>query len=163
MSIPFSGEYWMYRWPFARPPQNSFFQRGTPSALSFKSTDHRPLQMEARHNLEQHIALSCCRAIQLDIRNADRFPNTIALELVLISNDLPGAPSVTLGRELVTSVPDLSKDPVRPMAEMVSFAVPAAASIESFNELKIVFYRDRRRADQSAKVSIERFVLIPRI
>ena len=163
MSIPFSGEYWMYRWPFARPPQNSFFQRGTPSVLSFKSTDHRPLQMEARHKLEQPIALSCCRAINLDVRNADRFPNTIALELVLINNDMPGAPAVTLGRELVTSVPDLSTDPVRPVAEMLGFAIPAAAPIESFNELKIVFYRDRRRVDQSAKVSIERFVLIPRI
>jgi hypothetical protein len=94
MSIPFSGEYWMFRWPFARPPQNSFFQRGTPSLLSFKSTDHRPLQMEARHKLDQPIALSCCRMINLDIRNADRFPNTIALELVLINNDLPGAPWV---------------------------------------------------------------------
>ena len=47
LSIPFSGEYWLYRWPFARPPATSFFQRGTPSKLAFSSTDRRPIQMEA--------------------------------------------------------------------------------------------------------------------
>ncbi len=89
LSIPFSGEYWMFRWPYARPPKTSFFQRGSPAALSFSSTDHLPLQMEARHKLDQPIALSCCSAIRLEIRNADRYFDTIQLELVLISNDHP--------------------------------------------------------------------------
>jgi hypothetical protein len=163
MSIPFSGEYWMYRWPFARPPGNSIRERGTPSALSFKTTDHRPLEMEARHKLDQPIALSCCRMIQLAILNADRFPNTISLELALINSDLPDAPALSLGREPVVSVPDLHSDSVRPVPETIGFPVPATAHIEAFNELKIVFYRDRRRMDQSAKVAIDRFVLIPRI
>src|ERR1035438_7910264 len=78
LAIPFSGEYWMFRWPYARPPKTSFFQRGSPAVLSFTSTDHRPLQMEARHKLDQSIALSCCSAIRLEIRNADRYPNTIS-------------------------------------------------------------------------------------
>src|ERR1019366_9017972 len=26
LAIPFSGEYWMFRWPSARPPKTSFFQ-----------------------------------------------------------------------------------------------------------------------------------------
>src|SRR5206468_2389898 len=141
MSIPFSGEYWMYRWPFAHPPKNSFFERGTPIALSFKTTDHQPLQMEARHKLDQAIALSCCRTIDLAIQNADRFPNTIVLELVLIDNDLPGAPSLSLGRQIVASQPDLRKDPVPPVGETLGFIVPAVSPIESFNEFKIVFYR----------------------
>ena len=64
-------------------------------------TDHQPIQMEAHHKLDQAIALDCCRAIQLAIRNADRYPNTIALELVLIDRDGPGAPSISLGREIV--------------------------------------------------------------
>ena len=131
--------------------------------LSFKSTDHRPLQMEARHKLEQAIALSCCRMINLAIQNADRFPNTITLELVLINNELAGEPSVSLGREMVASLPDLRKDPVPPAAETLGFIVPAVSPIASFNEFKIVFYRDLRRMDQSAKVAIERFILVPRL
>ena len=39
MSIPFSGEYWMFRWPFARPPRTSYFQRGTPGGALLQ--DHR--------------------------------------------------------------------------------------------------------------------------
>jgi hypothetical protein len=162
MSIPFSGEYWMFRWPFARPPKTSLVQRGTPSAVSFRTTDQRPLQMEAHHKLDQLVSLDCCRMIQLSIRNADRFPNTISLELVLINNELPASPSVSLGREIVASVPDLRKDPVVAVAEMVSFAIPPSPPIPAFDELKIVFFRDRRRMDQSAKVAIERFVLLPR-
>ena len=153
MSIPFSGEYWMFRWPFARPPRTSYFQRGSPSDLSFKTTDHRSLQMEARHKLEQSIALDCCSVIQVAIRNTDRFPDTIALELVLIDNEHPGERSLSLGRELVAAG----------SAQTLSYAVPAAAPIASFDEFKIVFQREKRRADQSAKVSIDRFILVPRI
>jgi hypothetical protein len=161
MTIPFSGEYWMYRWPFARPPKTSILRRGSPASLSFKTTDRRPLEMEARHKLDQPIALSCCRMINLEILNADRFPNTISLELVLIDNELPDAPSLSLGRRPVASVPDLHADPVRPVTETLGFVLPQAPRLHAFNELQIVFYRDPRRMDQSAKVAIERFILIP--
>ena len=152
MSIPFSGEYWMYRWPFARPPRTSYFQRGSPANLSFKTTDRRSLQMEARHKLSQSIALDCCRAIDLAIRNTDRFPDTIALELVLI-DDEHGERSVSLGSQPVTSAPE----------QTLSFPMPAASDIFAFDEFRIVFVRDRKRADQSAKVEIERFILQPRL
>lgn len=162
MTIPFSGEYWMYRWPYARPPRTSFFQRGSPAKLSFRTTDRRAMQMEARHRLDQAIALDCCSRIELAILNADRFAGTIALELVLIDNERAGAPSVSLGRQMIGSRPDIDRDPIRPVAETLSFAVPAAAGIDAFDEFKIVFLRDRRRGDHSARVAIERFILIPR-
>jgi hypothetical protein len=162
LSIPFSGEYWMFRWPFAKPPRSSYFRRGSPANLSFKTTDHRSLQMEARHQLEQSIALDCCSRIELAIRNADRFPNTIALELVLIDNEHPGPPTLSLGTDLISSLPDLRRDPVTPVNETLSFTVPYSTPMASFNEFKIVFLRDRRRMDQSAKVAIDRFILIPR-
>jgi hypothetical protein len=163
LTIPFSGEYWMYRWPYARPPKTSFFQRGSPAALSFSSTDHRPLQMEARHKLDQPIALSCCSAIRLEIRNADRYPGTIALELVLINNEQGGSPSLSLGRFNVASRPDFSHDPVVPVQESIDFPIPANATLDAFNEFKIVFQRAYRRADKSAKLAIDRFILMPRI
>jgi len=163
LAIPFSGEYWMFRWPYARPPKTSFFQRGSPAALSFISTDHRPLQMEARHKLDQPVALSCCSAIRLEIRNADRYPNTIALELVLIDNDRPGAPSLNLGHYNVTSRPDFSRDPVTPVPETLEFPVPSTATLDAFDEFKVVFQRAYRRADKSAKLAIDRFILVPRI
>ena len=163
LAIPFSGEYWMFRWPYARPPKTSFFQRGSPAVLSFSSTDHRPLQMEARHKLDQSIALSCCSAIRLEIRNADSYPNTISLELVLMAGDWPGAPSLNLGHYNVTSQPDFRRDPVTPVPETLEFPVPSTAKLESFDEFKVVFQRAWRRADKSAKLAIDRFILVPRV
>ena len=162
MSIPFSGEYWMFRWPFARPPQNSYFQRGNPAALSFSTTDHRPMQMEAHHKLEQTVDLRCCSRIQLEVRNADQYPGTVTVELVLLNSELPNSRAQSLGRALVASMPDTSKDPVTPVAETLDFAMPHAPAIEAFDEFKVVFLRDRRRTDKSAKIAIDRFILVPR-
>jgi len=162
LSIPFSGEYWMFRWPYARPPGNSYFQRGNPAALSFSTTDHRPMQMEAHHKLQQTIDLSCCSRIQLAIRNADRFPGTISVDLFLLNTELPGARSQSLGSAAVVSAPDTTKDPVTPVTEILDFAMPATPALEAFDEFKVVFIRDRKRMDKSAKVSIDRFILVPR-
>ncbi|MCX6629660.1 MAG: hypothetical protein NTW28_18740, partial [Candidatus Solibacter sp.] len=157
LSIPFSGEYWMFRWPYTRPPKTSLFQRGRPGALSFSTTDRRPLQMEARHKLDQPVALGCCSAIRLEIHNADRYPGTISLELVLIDNEHPGPPSLSLGRYTVNSRPDVSRDPVIPVPETLEFPIPSNARLDAFNEFKVVFQRARSRADKSAKVDIDRF------
>ena len=119
--------------------------------------------MEARHKLDQPVALSCCSAVRLEIRNADRYPGTIALELVLINNEQPGSPSLNLGRLNVVSRPDFSHDPSVPVPESLDFPIPSTATLDAFNEFKIVFQRAYRRADKSAKLAIDRFVLMPRI
>src|SRR5206468_3821142 len=103
LSIPFSGEYWMYKRPYARPPQNSFTRRGDPSEVSFYTTDHVPMFMEAHHRFSQLIDLRCCGAIQLAITNADRYNGTIALELTLVNTKLKRL--LSLGRVSVTSKP----------------------------------------------------------
>jgi hypothetical protein len=162
-SIPFSGEYWMFRWPFAHPPQNSFFQRGSPANLSFITTDHRPMQMEAHHRLDQPIATDCCRAVHVEVRNADRYPGTIALELFLVDGGGGRQSQMWAGRAPVLSRPQISGDSVIPVGETLEFPLPAAAPIQQFDEFKLVFSRDPRRMDKSAKVAIERLILIPRM
>jgi hypothetical protein len=161
-SIPFSGEYWMYRWPFAHPPQNSYRQRGSPADLSFSTTDRRPLQMEARHKLEQPVAADCCSSMRVEVRNADRYPGTISIEAYLIDGQAMRFSQVWLGRAVLKSQPAISGDTVQPVPETLEFPFPATSAITQFDELKLVFLRDPRRADKSAKVAIERFVLMPR-
>ena len=152
--IPFGGEYWIWRFLLPRPPGNSFFQRGSPARLSFSSTDHWPLQMEAHQKLEQDIDLSCCSKIQIGVSNADRYPGTVTLELL--------AGGFSLGKALVTSVPDLSKDPVQPVSETLDYPVPAELAGHPINQFKVQYQRLRGRTDKSCKVAIERFVLVPR-
>jgi hypothetical protein len=162
LSIPFAGEYWMFRWPLAKPPSTSFSQRGTPWKLSFSSTDHAPLQMKAIQKLDTPIDIRCCRAIQVDIVNADRYPGTVEVELDLLNTEAGRYQSLFLGTKPVQSRPDLSRDPVMPVRETLEFAVPSNPSLEEFNQFQVVFLRARVRADKSAKVSLERFLLLPR-
>jgi hypothetical protein len=110
LSIRFAGEYWMFRWPYARPPASSFFQRGTPTKMAFSSTDHIPLQMEAHHKLDTPIDLRCCGSIRLEVANADRYPGTLELELVLLNTESRPPASLRLGSVPLTSRPDLTRD-----------------------------------------------------
>lgn len=163
LGIPFGGEYWMYRWlAFKRPPPNSFFERGSPSNLSFSTTDRWPLQMEAHQKLEQSIDPACCGKIQIEILNADRYPGTVSLELILISNEYSISASQSLGQAPVLSTPNLKADPIVPVPETLEYVVPPAGGLKQFNEFQVAFRRARQRADKSARISIERFVLVPR-
>ncbi len=47
-------------------------------------------------------------------------------------------------------------------AEEIDFIVPASAAIRQFNEIQVVFHRDRMNQSRSARVAIDRFVLLPR-
>jgi hypothetical protein len=163
-TIPFSGQYWMFKAPRTRPPKDSFFRRTTPLALSFITTDHRALAMEARQRLEHAIDLSCCRGIQISISNLDRYPGTVTLELVLLDTEARGRPSQSLGRSEVASRPHGSYlgRPVLPAAEVLEFSIPTATPLHAFNEIKVIFHRQGVRIDRSARISIESFVLVPR-
>ena len=160
LSIPFGGEYWMFRRPFLRPPPGSFLRRGTPAMLFFSTTDRRPLEMEARQKLEQSIALDCCRGMQIEIRNADRHPGTVSVEAALIDGERPGV-AESLGIAPVTSVPDLQADPTTPVPETLDFRFPLSPRLDRFDQIKVIFHRAIGRVDKSARVSIERFVLMP--
>jgi hypothetical protein len=116
--------------------------------------------MEAHQKLDQPIDMSCCSRIQLAVSNADRYPRTVALELTL--RNLPGGAPENLGSVPVLSVPDLKADPVVPVSETLDFAIPAKPHGSVFNEISVTFRRDWTRRDKSARISIERFILIPR-
>jgi hypothetical protein len=146
--IPFSGVYWMFRPPETEPPQKSYSRWGSPTTLSFLTTDHATMAMQAHQKLEHPIDLSCCGEIQIAISNADRYPGTVALELILMDNGL----SQSLG---TVPVPTRSE-------AVLSFAIPASSAVREFNELEVVYHRDRVRTDRSARIAIERFVLVPR-
>ena len=162
LSIPFAGEYWMFKPPLVRPPLTSFFRRASPAALFFKTTDHRPLLMEARHKLDQPIDLRCCGGLEIVVSNADRYPGTVALELVLRDTHEPQAGSLSLGKAAVTSHPDLSRDPAVAVAETLDFPIPRSTTLRRFDEFIVLFHRNQMRMDRSARIAIERFVLAPR-
>jgi hypothetical protein len=162
-SIPFTGQYWMFKPPQKAPPPGSDFRRESPLGLSFVTTDQEPMSMKALQKLDHPIDLRCCRAIQLSISNADGYFGTVALEPLLVDTRAAGQPSQSLGMRDVVSRPsgrptDLS---VLPVTEILNFSVPGSARIRQFDEIQVLFHRASFRIDRSAKISIEHFILVP--
>jgi hypothetical protein len=162
VGIPFSGEYWMWRWPNSRPPRKSYFQRAAPVAVSFSTTDHWPLQMEARQALDQPIDTSCCGAIRLEIWNADLYPGTVRMELYLADRQSPDRLFEFVGSAPVLTAPNPLAEPMKAVPETLTFVMPPAPRMKLFDLFRVVFRRDRSRADKSARIAIDRFVLVQR-
>jgi hypothetical protein len=159
LTIPFYGAYWFFKLPDTKPPKDSYVTHGTPAEMTFFAPDSRPLIMEAHQNLGKLIDLKCCREIRIEIRNADRYPGTVSVELVLVNTREGQEGSVSLGSTPVTSAPG---DPDAPMKETLTFPIPGRSPIRKFDELMIRFPRQRTRINRSAKIAIDRFVLVPR-
>jgi hypothetical protein len=159
LTIPFYGAYWFFKLPDTKPPPTSLRTHGTPIEMTFYAPDSRPLVMEAHQNLGKLVDLACCREIQIEIQNADRYPGTVSVELVLTNTREGQEGSVSLGSAPVTSTPG---DPDSRMRETLTFPIPSQTAISQFDELTIRFPRRRTRVFRSAKVAIERFILVPR-
>src|SRR5262249_17537279 len=112
------------------------------------TSDRMQLNMEARQNLGRLVDLSCCREIQVAVKSAEQ---RATLDLFLINTTVMRKPSVLLGRAQIQG----GRVPVE---KAYSFPVPTQAG--QFDEIRIVF--NRVFATASAKVEIERFVLVPR-
>jgi hypothetical protein len=163
LTIPFNGVYWFFKAPDLLPPTTSRQVHGSPEVLDIHSTDRRPLSMEAHENLGTLLDLDCCSRIQLAIRNADPYSETVSLELILINSSLPGKPSQSLGRVMAKSTLPWSLYDKHPTAsETLNFVIPANPAIRRFDEVMIVFRLDAFRADDGAKIAIDRLVLVPR-
>lgn len=154
VAIPFYGAYWFFKFPDSKPPPSSYVTHGTPTEMTFFAPDSRPLLMEAHQNLGKLISLSCCREIRIEVKNADHYPGTVSLELVLSNTREGQEGSLSLGSAPVTSEP--------PSDETLAFPIPSHTPIKQFDELTIRFPRRRTRIFRSAKIAIEKFVLVPR-
>jgi hypothetical protein len=92
------------------------------------------------------------------VRNADPYPGSISLEVILENTSLGDFHWQSLG-----VLPILSRaDADNPMLETLSYKIPPHPKIQQFDELTIRFQRASYRATKSAKLAIDRFFLVPR-
>lgn len=163
ISIPFDGVYWFFRAPDTHPSRKLRVVHGSPEEFNIRSTDGRPLLTEAHQNLGTLINLNCCSKIQVAIQNADRYPGTVWLEVILRDTALPGKPSLSLGTDMVASTPPRKlNDERKALSEVLSFDVPGLRKISQFDEVTVVFRLAPDRSEVGAKIGIERFILVPR-
>lgn len=161
--IPFDGVYWFYKAPDLRPPKTSRQAHASPDMVDIRSTDRRPLSIDAHDYLGSLINLDCCSRIRVAIRNADRYPDSVSLELILIDTSQPQTASESLGQEMVKSTrPWRIYERPRPIDETLNFLIPVRGRLRHFDGISIIFHLDPSRADAAARIAIDHLVLIPR-
>ena len=150
LSIPFSGVYSFF--PRGWRPRKPDIVHGDPARMSFRTTDHTALTMEACQTFGTPIDVACCRAIGLAIASGEPDSGTVALELILQNTTLPGQPSQSLG------IVDPRKPP--PADQTITFPMPQTPPFSQFDQAIVRFHLERPRSDQSAKIAVRRFVLV---
>ncbi len=162
LKIRFDGVYWFFRWPSLHPPRGAFVAYGSPDEKGYDSTDSAPLMMEAHQTLASPVDLACCGRIEVAVRNADRYPGTVAVELVLIDASMPPEKELSLGQVNVASTHRMSHPGESPNDESLRFSVPGNPSITSFNEVTIRFLLQPERSTLSPRIAIDSLLMVPR-
>lgn len=163
LKIPFDGVYWYFKAPDTRPEPDAHIQHGSPAKIDVRSTDWRPIVMEARQNLGTLVELNCCSHIRVAIQNADNRPGKIALGVILTNTTLPGKPSLYLGQSPVVSSHAIQFSIDRPpVSEVLDFRIPNNSKIRQFNEITVLFRPASERSMAGAKIAIQEFSLVPR-
>lgn len=161
--IPFDGAYWFFQAPDKAPPPDSFVIRDDVATRWVRSANHEPLTMEAQQSFGRLIDMSCCSRIQITVANADRYPGTVSMELILSNTSVKGRPSQSLGAAEVNSIPRRGpRGRGVPVEETLTFSIPATAAITQFDAAAIRFHLDAPRTDVGAQIAILGFVLVPR-
>ncbi|HET9131808.1 MAG TPA: hypothetical protein VFO86_12710, partial [Terriglobia bacterium] len=159
LRIKFNGVYWFFRWPNSRPPFDAADMTGMPDKIGFHSTDLTPLLMEAHQSLTDRIDISGCSQIEVNVRNADRYPGTILLELLLNDSSTPLRRPLSLGR---IEVAELASFQEKSRDVRLIFPIPDSLPVTNFNEITFRFYPDGKRRNVSPRIAIRDLTLIPR-
>jgi hypothetical protein len=149
LSIPFTGEYWMFQPPFIKPPRTSFVQQGSPLELSFHTSNGTSMSMEARQKLSAPIELACCGRLDIEIALRGGLDDLL-LKVTLIDSkakEILELGSAAVGLEA---------------AQTLRYNIPAASEHRKFDEIQIAYYRSRPHMSRSVNLAVERFLLVPR-
>jgi len=163
IKILFDGPYWYFKPPAKTPGRDPHVTHGDPAKVYIRSNDYLPLLMEAHQTLGNSVDLSCCRELDMDVRNADNHPGEVHLGLVLSDGSslrklsLPLAPQTVVSTEQAHFYQKASG-----VNEMLRFPIPSRARIHKFNEITVVFFPSEDRSQEGARIAIEDFVLVPR-
>lgn len=149
--IEFAGEYWILsHWTLLRP-KNALTVRATPIDYDFANVDESNVLMRAFQRLDTPIDLGCCGVIEMIVRSTDAEPELIGMEVVLSDSSVPRG-NLPLG---------LQRLPAKTDAATLRFAIPAQRGIAQFDRIRVDLHLYRPRHHRSARIAIERFVLLP--
>jgi hypothetical protein len=161
-SIPFDGPYWYFKFSGESPGPNTRTTHGDPLKVNVRSTDEMPLLMEAHQQLSKPLDLTCCREMQIVIRN-DLSLGAFAVGLLLTDSHAKGTRSQSLGVKAVnpSAAAQLGPSNSSPVEQVLTFPFPKHGVIKSFDAITVSLLPDARHRTAGRRVAVERFILIP--
>ena len=159
--IPFYGPYWYFKLRGESPGPTTRTTQGDPLKVNVRSTDRSPLLMEAHQHLVDPIDLTCCREIQVVLRNDAAF-GALAVSLALGDSSLPGKLPQNLGVQYAASdAAGQRSGNTLPVEETLIFLLPRHELAGKFDELTVTLLPEAKHLTSARKVAVERFIMIP--
>ena len=152
--IPFYGPYWYFKFEGEIPGKDSRATKGDPLKVNVHSTDKLPLLMEAHQRLAGPIEMASCGEMQVVLTN-DMDQGALGVGLLLTDSGSKNAP-LNLG---VKRAPNHETGRTE---ETFTFQIPKRSALQRFDGITVTFVPDPKYATSGRKVSVERFVVVPR-
>ena len=132
------------------------------SKKTFGSTDRLSLLMAAHQTLLHPIKMDCCKALRVELINADNRSGRITIEILLRDTSTQSNSTLSLGSIVIPSSTIRSISMNRaPVNEVLTFHFSPAARGKSFDEITLLIKPAWERALAGSKVAIHDFVLVP--
>jgi len=149
LSVPFSGEYHLYRASSGSLPPGALVYAGTPLDAIYVTTNQTAMETEAYQSFEPPIDFVNCDTIQVVLSTAEVFPASASMKLETAGGML----------DLGTQIFGLTRAP----EQTIEFALPALSRRLRVSAIRVVFHRNPAQQDQSTRVAIQGFTLVPRV
>jgi hypothetical protein len=149
LTVPFSGEYHLYRASSGRLPPGAVIYAGTPIDAIYVTTNQTAMETEAYQSFEPPIDFVNCDTIQVVLSTAEVFPASASMKLETAGGML----------DLGTQIFGLT----RAREQTIEFALPALSRRLRVSAIRVVFHRNPAQQDQSTRVAIQGFTLVPRV
>ena len=148
LAVPFSGEYHLYRASSGSLPPGALVYAGTPLDAIYVTTNQTPMETEAYQRLDPPIDLGNCDTIQVALSTAEALPASASMKLETAGGTL----------DLGTQIFGLT----RAREQTVEFALPPSPRRLRVSAIRVVFHRNPAQQDQSTRVAVQGFTLVPR-
>jgi hypothetical protein len=147
VSIPFTGEYHLFRESSSQIPPGAEVRGGSPLDAVYVTTNNTPMETDAYQDFDPPVDFSTCGRILLTLTSGEVFPASATVVLV-------GAEKVG---EIGPEIFGMSAE----KEETLEFRIPVAPQAK-VKGIRVIFRHNPMEASHSTQVAIQRFTFLPR-
>jgi hypothetical protein len=148
VSIPFTGEYHLFRESSSAIPPGSVQRAGSPLDAVYVTTNGTPMETDAYQDFDPPVDFAPCAKIRMTLTSGEVFPASATL--ILVGAEKSG--------EMGPEIFGMSSEP----EETLEFSVPPAAGGVPVRGIRVVFRHNPMEASHSTQVAVLRFTFVPR-